>query len=206
MDLNIKRVLSNKGNVQEDLSLRSLIWKIFPKYYLPHFLVHRFNLIPFSQRSREQAQWMVGSLSKFFIGLQQSDKNTSVLNLERDGLKLAMSKTAKPRFNVHYSTFYAYQLSTISVTNWRFSKGSISWIASKRLATASTHHANLEKWIFGKKSLTRKSWMFLFNLGFWILLHHSPSLLGRMLFDVWKFDHKLGHFKIKIFDCGGQVG
>ena len=27
-------------------------------------------------------------LSKFFIGLQQSDKNTSVLNLERDGLKI----------------------------------------------------------------------------------------------------------------------
>ena len=144
MDLNIKRVLSNKGNVQEDLSLRSLIWKIFPKH-LTYFLVHRFNLIPFSQRSREQAQWMVGSSVNSLLGFSNQIK-TQVFSISNVMVsKLAMSKTAKPRFNVHYSTFYAYQLSTISVTNWRFSKGSISWIASKRLATASTNHANLEK-------------------------------------------------------------
>ena len=144
MDLNIKRVLSNKGNVQEDLSLRSLIWKIFPKH-LTYFLVHRFNLIPFSQRSREQAQWMVGSSVNSLLGFSNQIK-TQVFSISNVMVsKLAMSKTAKPRFNVHYPTFYAYQLSTISVTNWRFSKGSISWIASKRLATASTNHANLEK-------------------------------------------------------------
>ena len=49
--------------------------------------------------------------------------------------------------------------------------------------------------------------MVLYNLGAWILLQYYITLpLSRMLFDVWKFDHKLGHFKIKIFKCGSGQG